>query len=304
MSSMSATTRNLLTNTELIALNQDRLGLQAYVAKASGGTYILVKDLEERNGLTRAVALYNPTDNNQSMTLTFADVDLAGKVTMRDVINKRDEGEFEDSYSVSVPAHGTRVFRLTAEHRLMRTLYEAETAWLSSYQELRNNQSEETAVYSGDGNCSGGEKVGWLGKKGDNDLQWRNVYVDEEGEYEMELFFISGENRNISISVNEGSATRTTCNSGGWGTVGSKKFRIHLQQGNNVIRLFNTSAWMPDIDCMKLTLIEASNDIHKPRVVKERDQRIYNTHGQLIPNDAASLQHGIYIANGRKILKR
>ncbi len=323
MSNMTATTRNLLTNTELIALNQDRLGLQAYVAKASGGTYILVKDLEEHNGLTRAVALYNPTDNIQTMTLSFADVDLAGKVLMRDLINKRDEGEYEDSYTVNVPAHGTRVFRLTAEHRLMRSLYEAETAWLTAYQELSNNQWAETAIYSADSNCSGGEKVGWLGKKADNDLQWRNVYVDEEGEYEMELFYMSGENRNVSISVNGGSATRISCNSGGWGTVGSKKIRIHLQQGNNVIRLFNPSAWMPDIDCMKLTLIEPSNDIHKPRVVKERDQRIYTTTGIQISNTSSlvspltgelegsrtgkglsTLTNGIYIANGRKILKR
>ena len=307
MANMTATTRNLLTNSELIALNQDRLGLQAYVAKNDGGTYILVKDLEERNGLTRAVALYNPTDASKSMTLNFPDVDLAGKVAMRDVINKTNEGEFEDSYTVTVPAHGTRVFRLTAEHRLMRGLYEAETAWLSSYQELRNNQSAETAIYAADGNCSGGEKVGWLGRKADNDLQWRDVFVDTDGEYEMELFYMSGENRNISISVNGGTATRISCNSGGWGTVASKKLRIHLQKGNNVIRLFNTSAWMPDIDCMKLTLIEPSDDIHKPKVVKDHSTRIFSTTGKQITEDASSLSHlpnGIYIANGRKILKR
>jgi hypothetical protein len=304
---MTATPRNLLTNSELIALNQDRLGLQAYVAKNDGGTYILVKDLEERNGLTRAVALYNPTDASKSMTLYFPDVDLAGKVAMRDVINKTNEGEFEDSYTVTVPAHGTRVFRLTAEHRLMRSLYEAETAWLSAYQELRNNQSAETAIYAADGNCSGGEKVGWLGKKADNDLQWRDVFVDTDGEYEMELFYMSGENRNVSISVNGGTATRISCNSGGWGTVASKKIRIHLQKGNNVIRLFNTSAWMPDIDCMKLTLIEPSDDIHKPKVVKDQSTRIFSTTGEQITEDTSSLSHlpnGIYIANGRKILKR
>ena len=40
-------TLNLLKNTELIALNQDQLGLQAHVAKLSPeNTYVLVKDLE------------------------------------------------------------------------------------------------------------------------------------------------------------------------------------------------------------------------------------------------------------------
>ena len=80
-----------------------------------------------------------------------------------------------------------------------------------------------------------------------------------------------------------------------------------MQKGNNVIRLFNTSAWMPDIDCMKLTLIEPSDDIHKPKVVKDHSTRIFSTTGGQITEDTSSLSHlpnGIYIANGRKILKR
>ena len=50
----------LLRNEELIALNQDPLGLQAYIVQHEGGGYVLVKDIEQKRGKVRAVALYNP----------------------------------------------------------------------------------------------------------------------------------------------------------------------------------------------------------------------------------------------------
>lgn len=60
LTSLSPATLGLLTNPELIAINQDPLGLQAYVAKTDGTTYALVKDVVSRDSALRAVALYNP----------------------------------------------------------------------------------------------------------------------------------------------------------------------------------------------------------------------------------------------------
>ena len=48
----------LLKNKELIALNQDPLGLQAYVVQHENEGYVLVKDIERKRGNVRAVALY------------------------------------------------------------------------------------------------------------------------------------------------------------------------------------------------------------------------------------------------------
>ena len=53
----------LLKNKELIALNQDPLGLQAYVVQHENRGYVLVKDIEKERGKVRAVALYNPSDS-------------------------------------------------------------------------------------------------------------------------------------------------------------------------------------------------------------------------------------------------
>lgn len=66
----------LLKNRELIALNQDPLGLQAYVVQHHGETYILAKDILSLHGKTRAVAFYNPSDREVEMYLSFSEVDL------------------------------------------------------------------------------------------------------------------------------------------------------------------------------------------------------------------------------------
>lgn len=309
MTSMSDQTLELLTNKDLISLNQDPLGLQAYVAKNQDGVYTLVKDIETMNGLKRAVAVYNSSDIVRKVDLNFADLDLAGSVKVKDLISK-EETEETGSMKVQLRSHSTNFYIVEAEQRLMRTLYEAETAWLSDYQELLNNQTAITAVYEDKAICSGGEKVGWLGNKASNDLQWRNVYVAEDGDYEMTLTIISGENRKVNISVNGGQPQTITCNSGSWDKTKDYKVTIHLNSGNNVVRLYNSSAWMPDIDCMHLAQIVPSS-IENVEAAKQTRTATYSLAGQILRqgnSDAAKslegLPAGIYIYNGKKYVKK
>lgn len=247
----------LMQNEELIALNQNNLGLQAYVVKKQGGYYVLVKDVETLYGKKRAVAFYNPSDAKVSASIDFALLDLAGNVKVRDLFDREDLGIYTDKLTAQVPAHGTRIYLLEADERNERTLYEAETAWLSCYQEIKDNESEMTAIYSAAAACSGGAKVGWLGNRPENDIQWRNVYSNEGGEYIMRLAYITGEDRSFKITVNGGSPIESTVNSGGWETVGTKEYTIYLQKGNNVIRLYTDSGWMPDFDYMALEAVKS-----------------------------------------------
>ena len=168
-------------------------------------------------------------------------------------------GSYNAQMSVTVPAHGTRIYTLEAEQRLERTVYEAETAWLSEYQELWNNESKGTAIYTEKDGASGGAIVGWLGNRASNDLQWRTVASETGGLYKMTLSFITGENRNINISVNGGAPISTSINGGSWSNVAQQDFEIELNKGNNTIRLYSDSGWMADIDCMKLQLIEPTS---------------------------------------------
>ena len=59
MTKIKPATMDLLKNKELIAINQDPLALQAYPIMSNGDTFVLVKDIIEQRGKTRAVALYN-----------------------------------------------------------------------------------------------------------------------------------------------------------------------------------------------------------------------------------------------------
>lgn len=262
MTTISKEALDLMTNKELIALNQDTLGLQAYVVKKEAGAYLLVKDVEKLYGKNRAIAIYNPTDAEVEFEVDFLTLDLGGRVLARDLFEKKDEGTFVGSMSVKVPAHGTRIYKLTAEQRYERTKYEGETAWLSAYQELFNNQSAETGIYEELAVCSGGAKTGWLGKSEANDLQWRNVYSENGGEYTMTLAFITGESRNVKIQVNDEEVQTLSLNSGGWSTLATIEVDVTLKKGNNIIRLSNASAWMPDIDCMDI-VPKGSLDLYK-----------------------------------------
>ena len=300
LSSMNTKTLLLLRNKELIALNQDPLFQQAYVAGLINGCHILVKDIETKYGNKRAFAVYNPNEEKKTVTVKFKDIDLGGKVKLRDVFQKADvEGELTEQYEVSVPAHGTRIYVAEAETRLERTRYEAETGYISDYQEIKNNVAEKTGVYEAAANCSGGYKAGYLGYSAKNDLQWREVHA-QGGDYKLTIAFISGENRSINIDVNGRKVKTLSCNSGGWGTVGKKTTTIQLEQGDNQIRLYNTSGWMPDIDYIELecTTPTAINSIQSSK--SDAREATYNLQGQPVNPQQA---HGIIIQKGKKMMK-
>lgn len=302
------TTLRLLTNEELIALNQDPLALQATVVNRVNGTYTLVKDVETLYGKTRAVALYNPTDEAMDMTLSFSDVLLGGEVAVRDVFENSEMGTFTESFTVNVPAHGTRIYRLEGAQRLEQTLYEAETGWIEAYQEIENNQWKETGIYEEMDICSGGAKAGWLGKSAANSLQWRNIHSFEGGEYELSIYFISGENRALTVDVNGETAATLNVNSGGWGNIGTQNMKVNLKKGDNNIRLSSTSNWMPDIDCIRLTPIGSTPGAVGDILAGEDDKaNVYSLSGQCVgkmmtKKEILSLPSGIYVLRNRKIL--
>ena len=262
MTTMRPETLELLTNPELIALNQDPLGLQAYVAKDCGdGTYVFVKDIETLHGKTRAIALYNSTNEAKNIGIEYSAVELGGLVKARDLFARTDVETAADGISVEVPAHGTRIYRLEAEKRIERSLYEAETAFLSEYQELHDAFSVATAYYEKDAACSGGAKVVNLGRKPKNDLRWLDVYSETGGEYEVTIDILpTPEALQISewdsnpggyqffLSVNDGVGNRVRIDKDST----SATITVTLPAGSNVVRLYDDRYLMPGIDRMTL----------------------------------------------------
>ena len=314
----------LMQNEELIALNQNELGLQAYVVEKENDCYILVKDVEELYGKKRAVAVYNPSNGKKTVSVNFSMLDLAGEVKARDLFERTDVGTFTGEMSVTVPAHGTRIYTLEAAERLERTVYEAETAWLSEYQELWNNESRGTAIYSEKAGASGGAIVGWLGNRESNDLQWRTVQSETGGLYKMTLSFITGETRNIKISVNGGEPISASLNGGSWSNIAQKDFEITLNKGNNTVRLYSDAGWMADIDCMTLQLLEptgiqnsltdngmkvevannkivvATDKVTEVTIVDMAGKRVWSN--TINGKQTIALPAGAYLVNGTKVL--
>ena len=132
----------LLRNEELIALNQDPLGLQAYIVQHEGGGYVLVKDIEQKRGKVRAVALYNPSDSVCSFRVPLEILELAGKTRVRDLVKRKDEGRVTGSFQYDVPAHGVKILRVEGEERLEPVRYEAEQAYLHQFDNLANVRGE------------------------------------------------------------------------------------------------------------------------------------------------------------------
>lgn len=301
MRNVSSSALELLTNPELIALNQDTLHLQAYPAAWNGKVYTLVKDIETLQGNTRAVALYNPTDYKQNATLNFTDIDLAGTIRMRDLISRTDLTDVTSgTFTVTLPPHATRVYRVEGEWRTERTNYEAECAWLSDYSETGKSDVEGYAKVN---TCSCGYKIGWLGKRPENDLQWQDVYAYEGGKYRMTIYFLSKEDRTIYYQVNGEKAKNLTVNSGDWDKVASRVVAIELKQGWNTIRLFNEKNWMPDIDRMTLKPVSPSI-IDQPMADTSRiPSRTTDLWGRELV-DPLSLPKGtVYIEGGKKRIR-
>ena len=296
MKNLSTANLNLLKNTELIALNQDPLYQQAYLASKINGCYVMVKDIETANSTKRAFAIYNPNDAAKTVTLNFKDIDLAGDVALRDVYAKTDVGTFAETYEVTVPKHGTKIYVAEAAIRLERTRYEAETGYSQAYTEIDWGKCQ----YSEASYCSGGYKVGYIGGSENNDLQWRNVYSKTGGKYALTIAYISGENRNITVSVNGQKVKTQSYNSGGWEKVAKKEIEITLNPGDNIIRLSNASSWMPDIDYIDVTPI-GQTGIDEVKAAMAKDQQFYDLQGRKVKDGQA---HGIVISNNRKVIIR
>lgn len=241
----------LLKNKELIALNQDPLGLQAYVVQHENDGYILAKDIEQKRGLTRAVALYNPSDTVCAFNISLAVLELGGKVKVRDVIKGEDLEDISGAIETSLPPHSIAIWKLQAEKRLEPTLYEAEWAYLPCYDDLGKNPKQ--IFYAASPLCSGKMKVSNIGGSKENVAEWKEVYSEEGGLYDMTIYYSCDKDRKLNVSVNGIKTELKGLNSGGKDEVSSVTIPVTLAAGNNTISMGNSYGWAPDIDCFRLS---------------------------------------------------
>jgi len=102
---------DLLTNPELLAIDQDPLGRQGDRLRETDGMQVWGRPLADGS---YAVAFWNTTYSTLTGSATLAELGLSGSYTVRDVIDRVDLGTTADAVtSPAVGAHGTAMLRLT-----------------------------------------------------------------------------------------------------------------------------------------------------------------------------------------------
>lgn len=101
--------KRILLNKEIIAIDQDPLGKAAERVVNEAGHQVFVRPLA--NG-SHAVAILNSGDKAQRLSVSFKQLGLTGKYTVRDVWQHRDIARGATKWGGKVLAHETKVFVL------------------------------------------------------------------------------------------------------------------------------------------------------------------------------------------------
>lgn len=103
-------TKSLLTNDEVLEVNQDPMGAPARLI-SDGDARIWSKPLEDGS---MAVGLFNFGELEQEISVNFADLKVDKPQRVRDLWRQTDVGTQAKSFSARVPRHGVMLVRLSA----------------------------------------------------------------------------------------------------------------------------------------------------------------------------------------------
>ena len=239
-------TMKIITNPELIAINQDRLGLQAHVVQHVGETYVFAKDILEKWGNTRAVALYNPADTSMRFTLTPEEIEMTGTLTVRDLNLNADLGECS-SIEMTLPPHSAKILKVSGE-RIEPTLYEAEWGYCPDFTAIKGTGVKYVPMEG----TSGRAVAMNLGGSESNCLEWRDVHSVSGGEYELSLSIqYCEEATGLRISVNGEEKEIVSCGlaKDGFYTLNTL---AELNKGENCVRIWSETP-LPAVDKLNIT---------------------------------------------------
>ena len=121
---LDAFTLGLLTNAEVIGVNQDPLGKPGRLVAEEGGVQIWVKPMEDGSS---AVGLFNTDgygktpesyfrwgdETAKTFDFHFSKAGLKGKWNLRDLWRQKDLGAFDGAFKTSIPHHGVVMLRMS-----------------------------------------------------------------------------------------------------------------------------------------------------------------------------------------------
>jgi len=101
----------LLTNEEVLAVNQDALGARGTQITTAGSTEVWAKDL---SGGRKAVALFNRGTQDATVSVTFAQLGMTGTPPVRDLWHRADMTGTTTGISVNVPHEAALMYTVGA----------------------------------------------------------------------------------------------------------------------------------------------------------------------------------------------
>lgn len=110
--SMSPVIREILTNHEVLAVNQDPLGRQGRRVSSQGDVEAWARELYDGS---RAVVLFNRGDSDADMGISWPEIGYPARLTasIRDLWRHEELGRFAGGWSVRVPSHGAVMIRVS-----------------------------------------------------------------------------------------------------------------------------------------------------------------------------------------------
>ncbi len=109
LSTMTPETISLLTNREVIAVDQDPAGHQGDRVSAEGPIEVWAKPLADGS---KAVGIFNRQQNPLPATVDLRTLGFSGPVKARDLWKKSDVGTLSSPYIVTVPGHGVILLKV------------------------------------------------------------------------------------------------------------------------------------------------------------------------------------------------
>ncbi|MDD4968531.1 MAG: alpha-galactosidase [Paludibacter sp.] len=253
LTNMSAETKEIITNAEVIAVNQDTTSLQGHLISDNGaGLQVWAKPLNGKQSKERTVVLFNRSEAPASMSVKWKELNLVGPATVRNLWSHSDLGGMDSIYTTTVPSHGVAMLKVVGKQTKLQEVFEAEYAWINNF-----NLTQYGEVLSGQGRviadakCSGHAKAAWLGNRDDNYIEFRDVYANMTGNYKLTITYISAGIQSATLTVNGTDTLLQGLNSKAL-TPANKTIPIKLNKGYNTIRLSNATDWLPDIDKIQI----------------------------------------------------
>lgn len=238
-------TMRIITNPDLIAVNQDPLGLQAHVVQHEGETYVFAKDILRRHGGARAVALYNPSDSAASFSVQADVLEFAGEMKLRD-LNLRSDLAPCRVIEMTLQPHTAKILKVEGE-RIEPVLYEAEWGYCPDFTAIRGTGVKYIPVEG----ASGRAVATNLGDSPTNYLEWADVFSLKGGKYRISVRFSSPEAVDFDLVVN-GKAHHASVAATDSAFV-EIPFEVELLKGENDVRISGVTSSKVALDCLKVT---------------------------------------------------